>query len=156
MRALELKMSPSSLPVMALLIVVGGMAEPAVTSRQSEEKKIQLRCTERATQQYGLKAVKIGGDIEPPEKLVDAQPEFPELPPATVVSGGIWIGEVLVGEDGLVVDAWADREFVIKPPFPEFTEAVLQAIKKWEYEPVVLNSEPTPFCMVVTVHVTLS
>ena len=65
---------------------------------------------------------------------------------------GIWIGEALVSADGSVHDAWALREPRVEPLVPGFGEAILKAIKKWEYEVVVVDGEEVPFCMMVTVN----
>jgi len=63
----------------------------------------------------------------------------------------MWIGEVLLGTDGKVSHVWAIREVQFKPPFPEFNQAIADAVHRWEYEPLVPKSGGTPVCITVTV-----
>jgi outer membrane biosynthesis protein TonB len=145
---------------LTLFLVVGSMLETVTLMPQRTEDKLPLRCSEESRKRFKMEAVRIGGDIKPPQKpvkppkkLADAQPEFPKLPPRTTISSGIWIGEALIAADGSVADAWSVREPRLTPPFPEFNEAILKAIRKWEYEPVTVEGERMPFCMVITVNI---
>ena len=56
----------------------------------------------------------------------------------------------------MVVDAWAIRELSFTPPFPEYNDAILKMIRKREYEPLLLERQRTPFCIVVTVNINVS
>jgi hypothetical protein len=132
------------------VLAVVAATDALIAAPQRNPEIPPLRCAEESRKRLDSEAVSITGDIEPPKKLVDASPDYPEPPPGTIFSG-IWIGEALVGSDGLVVDAWALREPKIDPPFPQFNDAILEAIKKWEYEPVTVGDERVPVCMVVTV-----
>jgi hypothetical protein len=82
--------------------------------------------------------------------------QFPDFVSRRKVKVTAWVGEALVGTDGLVVDAWAIRELSFTPPFPEYNEAILEMIRKWEYEPLLVNGQRAPFCLVVTVNVNVS
>lgn len=85
-----------------------------------------------------------------PKKIRDVEPTYPELPPGTLGSGG-WIGEVLLAADGTVSRVWTVRDVRFTPPFPAFNQAIVDAIRRWEYEPFVVNSIARPVCMTVTV-----
>jgi hypothetical protein len=139
--------------MLSLFWILGSALKTAPSSPQKSESKTQLRCAAESKKQFQRGAVRIGGDIKPPKKLVDAQLRFPELPPGTRISSGFWLGEALVAADGSIAAAWAVREPRLDPPFPDFNEAILEAIKKWEYEPVIVAGEKTPFCIVVSVNI---
>jgi len=115
-----------------------GATEMRVASFQKAEDRVERRCPEESVKRFGVEAAVIGGDVKPPKKLVDSQPELPDLPPGTTASG-IWIGEILVGTDGLVADAWAMSEPKLDPPSAKLTPGILDALRKWEYEPLKLG-----------------
>jgi hypothetical protein len=130
--------------------------ESVSVAPQEAEGTLEFRCLEESKKQLKREAVKIGGEIKAPKKLVDAGMEFPEFGSKRRVKVTTWVGEALVGTDGLVVDAWAIRELSFTPPFPEYNDAILKMIRKWEYEPLLVERQRTPFCIVVTVNINVS
>lgn len=88
----------------------------------------------------------------PPKKLHDVRPAFPQIPLSTT-GNRKWIGEVLLGTDGKVSHTWTIRPIRFPTRSPEFNRAVLTAVQQWEFEPFVLNSKPTPLCMLISVEV---
>jgi hypothetical protein len=141
---------------MSLVLILGSAAATAAVTVHEERTKVQALCSDQSRKRFELEAVRIGGDMKPPKKLkVDNDWELPELPPGTMASG-IYIGEILISPDGSVADTWAAREIKLDPPFPEFNEAIRSTIKKWKYEPVVVDGEKMPVCMSVTLNVDFS
>jgi outer membrane biosynthesis protein TonB len=67
----------------------------------------------------------------------------------------MWIGEVLLSTDGKVARVWTVREVEFTPPFPAFNQAIVDALKKWEFTPVVVKGEAIPLCTTVTVNINL-
>jgi len=86
------------------------------------------------------------------KKLRDVKPAYPELPEGTQGSG-VWVGEVLVAANGKVARIWPLREVQFSPPFPRFNQAIVSAIDQWEFEPALVNGEPTPVCVTTTVNI---
>ena len=111
-------------------------------------------CEREAESVLGQKPVRVGGSIAAPKKVRDVSPKFPELPPGTTV-GGIWLGEVLVDTSGKVSRVWPIREIRVKPPLPAYNSAVTDAIRQWEFEPLLVQGKPVPGCMTVTVNIIL-
>jgi len=109
-------------------------------------------CEGEAEKLLGQKPVRISGSIRPPKRVRDASPDFRELPPGTTVSG-MWIGEALVDNSGQVTRVWPVREVVLRPASPAFNNAIVDAIRRWEYEPLLVDSKPSPFCMTVSVNI---
>jgi len=94
--------------------------------------------------------VRIRGSVRAPKKIRDVRPNYPEAPAGTVGSG-IWIGEALINNSGKVVGVWPLREVEFTPPFPSFNSAITDAIRQWEFEPLLVQGKPAPVCMTVTV-----
>ena len=111
-----------------------------------------------AQQQCGAAAERRFGRIALPpgerglKRLKYVPPAFPPSSKKHPGTGG-WRGVVLVGPDGKVKALWSFAEPEFTPPWPEGMAAINDAIKKWEYVPVLLNGEPQPVCFTVTVEI---
>ena len=92
--------------------------------------------------------LRVGGDVKPPSKLVDAKPVYPELAKAARVQGVV-ICEILVGTDGKVEDVRVLRSI------PLLDQAALDAVRQWEFQPTLQNGNPIPVVFVVTVNFVL-
>jgi periplasmic protein TonB len=92
--------------------------------------------------------IHVGGRISPPMKLVHVNPIYPPIPLAARKEGLV-ILEALIGEDGTVREVHALR------PAPLFEEAAIVAVRQWRFSPTLLNGEPVPIVMTVTVSFTL-
>ena len=60
------------------------------------------------------------------------------------VSGTV-ILEATVNEAGAVTDVHVLRSILL------LDQAAIKAVKQWRYQPLVLNGQPVPFILVVTV-----
>ena len=109
-------------------------------------------CEREAEKLVGQKAVRIGGSVRAPKKLRHVPPKYPEQPSGTVGSG-VWLGEVLINNTGKVAHVWPIREVKFVPPFPAFNNALTDATRQWEFEPLLVQGKPTAFCMTVTVSI---
>jgi len=92
--------------------------------------------------------VHVGGRIEAPTKLVHANPIYPPIPLAARKEGLV-ILEALIAEDGTVRDVKVLRRA------PLFEESAIAAVRQWRFSPTLLNGEPVPIVMTVTVGFTL-
>jgi protein TonB len=88
--------------------------------------------------------VDVGGHIKPPARTKHVMPVYPEIARANRVEGVV-ILEAIIGADGRV-----DAARVLRSK-PLLDEAALAAVKAWEYTPTLLNGNPTPVIMIVTV-----
>jgi Gram-negative bacterial TonB protein C-terminal len=100
----------------------------------------------------GVKPIRPGKTVRAPKKIRNVNPRYPELPHGTRGSG-MWAGEVLLDTKGNVSRVWAIREVHLTPLFPSFNEATVDAIRQWQFEPLVVNAKPMPVCMTVTVNI---
>ncbi len=92
--------------------------------------------------------VRVGGEIKPPRKTKDVAPVYPQDAMQAHVEGVIII-EAIIDTEGKVGDAKVLRSI------PILDQAALDAVRKWEYEPTVLNGQPVPVIMTVTVSFSL-
>ena len=53
---------------------------------------------------------------------------------------------MLIDPRGKVLEVFVRREPKFTPPFPAFTNAIIAAMRQWEYEPSTV-----PVCMAVTI-----
>ena len=82
--------------------------------------------------------VRIGGQITAPALLKRVEPEYPEIA-ATAQLTGMVILEATVGSDGCV-----NSVRVLRSRHPFLDRAATDALKQWQYSPLVLNGIPTP------------
>jgi len=93
-------------------------------------------------------AARVGGTIKPPTKTVDVKPVYPAIAQSARVQGVV-ICEVLIGPDGKVDDAHILRSI------PLLDQAALDAVRQWEFTATLLNGNPVPVIMTVTVNFVL-
>jgi TonB family protein len=89
-------------------------------------------------------AVRVGGNVRPPVKLVDVPPVRPEMA-ERANTRGIVILEVIIDVDGAVKEARVLRSV------PIFDTAALEAVRQWRYEPTMIDGRPVPVIMTVSV-----
>ncbi len=88
--------------------------------------------------------VRVGGQVQAPERISYVPPVYPEIAKAARVSG-IVIAEAVVAPDGTVSEARIIRSIAL------LDEAALTAVRQWRYTPTSLNGRPVPVIMTVTV-----
>jgi protein TonB len=95
------------------------------------------------------KPVRIGGAVKQP-KLVNRLP--PAYPPVAVSARvqGVVVLEAVVGPDGHVQDVRVLRSI------PLLDQAAMDAVRRWEYEPLLVQGQAVPFVLTVTVAFTLA
>jgi protein TonB len=108
-------------------------------------------CIASATLSAQDRVIRVGGNVQPPRKLVDVAPVYPPDAREEGVSGVV-ILEVVVGTDGRV------REDVetLRSPDDRLTRAATEAVRQWEYEVTQLNGEPVAVRFTVTINFTVN
>ncbi|MGH7463439.1 MAG: energy transducer TonB, partial [Longimicrobiales bacterium] len=92
--------------------------------------------------------VRVGGNIKQPQKIKDVRPIYPPIAQSARVQG-IVIIEAVIGPDGAVRDAKVLRSI------PLLDQSALDAVRQWVFTPTLLNGQPVPVIMTVTVQFTL-
>jgi TonB family protein len=96
----------------------------------------------------GRPPLRIGDDMRPPRKLHDVPPVYPPDAIAARITGTIVI-EATIGTTGAVEDAR------VVSGVPMLDDPALDAVRQWRYTPTLLNGEPVPVIMTVTVKFSL-
>ena len=86
----------------------------------------------------------VGGDIRPPQKIASAPPSYPALAKAAGVEGTV-ILEATISEDGTVTNVRVLRSIQL------LDGAAMDAVRQWRFTPTLLNGQPVPVVMTVTV-----
>jgi TonB family protein len=89
---------------------------------------------------------RVGGSITPP-----ARADVPHFPPEAVAAGikGAVVAEVIIDTSGNVTDA------SIIQSIPLLDEEALRTVRNWHYAPTMVNGQPVPVRMDVTVNFSL-
>ena len=93
-------------------------------------------------------ALRVGGTIRPPTKIKTVNPVYPIEAKMAGIQGVV-ILEARIEGDGTVSQAHVLRSI------PMLDEAAVDAVRQWEFTPTLLNGNPVPIIMTVTVNFTL-
>lgn len=93
-------------------------------------------------------AVRAVGDVKPPQLVKQVDPIYPEAARKARVEGTV-IVEAKTDEQGNVVDARILRSI------PVLDQAAIDAVKRWKYEPLIIDGKPRKVIFTVTVRFTL-
>ena len=92
---------------------------------------------------------RVGGDIRAPALRHRVEPVYPPIAVANRMTGTV-ILEATVDEQGNVIDVKVLR------PILFLDDAAVKAVRQWRYEPLVLNGQPWPFTLTVTLTFSLT
>jgi hypothetical protein len=148
----ELDVSRIAREIGACVIGVGLLIAIARPVAQESSIRKPGICARENPKVVGMRPLRTGNGVLTPTKVRAVKPNYPELPKGTVGTGA-WVGEVLLSAEGKVSRIWPIHEVQFTPPFPLFNQAIVDAIRQWEYEPTVIKSEATPVCLTVTVSI---
>ncbi len=82
--------------------------------------------------------------MQAPALIHRVEPNYPGVAISGKVSGTV-ILEATVNEAGAVTHVQVLRSILL------LDQAAIKAVKQWRYQPLVLNGQPVPFILVVTV-----
>jgi TonB family protein len=85
-----------------------------------------------------------GGILRPATKVKHVSPVYPAAAREAKITGVVVI-ELRIGADGRVLDAHVQRSI------PELDQAALDAVKQWEYVPLLVDDVPSPFTITTTI-----
>ena len=92
--------------------------------------------------------VRAGELVQPPQKIADARPRYPEIARAAHVQGTVML-EAVLDTNGRV-----SQVRVVKS-VPLLDQAALDAVRQWQYTPSTLHGVPVEVLMTITVTFTL-
>ena len=86
---------------------------------------------------------RVGGDIQAPALVHRVEPDYPAVAVAGKITGTV-ILEATVDQTGTVTDVDVLRSIKV------LDQAAIKAVSQWRYQPLILNGQPVPFILVVT------
>jgi len=89
--------------------------------------------------------VRVGGIIRAPQKVHDVAPRYPVVAQQSRVQGFV-ILEAVISEDGAVQSLRVLRSQSL------LDAAAVEAVRQWRFTPTLLNGQPVPVVMTVTVN----
>lgn len=92
---------------------------------------------------------RVGGHVQAPKQILQVQPIYPILAKAVKVQGPVVIDSVIDTHGNIT-------EMKLVSGNPLLVTAAFDAVRQWKYQPTLLNGEPVPVEMQVTVHFTLA
>ena len=124
--------------------------EADIAEAMAEIDRLVANCTSRgsAPTVSPSGAIRVGGGVRAPRKLVDVRPIYP-MAQADEGVQGIVILEGRVNEDGEVDDVK-----ILRDPNAGLSQAAVDAVSQWLFTPTLLNGCPVPVVMTVTVSFT--
>lgn len=93
--------------------------------------------------------MRVGGDIQQPERIQYVQPEYPELARRARLEGPV-ILEATIDRQGNVINVTVLRGLGLG-----LDDAAMEAVKQWKYTPTYYNGRPVEILLTVTVQFTL-
>jgi protein TonB len=88
--------------------------------------------------------MRVGGDIRPPSKIKHVPPVYPALAQSVKREGTV-ILEAIINEKGEVSQLRVLRSIDL------LDNAAMDAVRQWRFTPTLLNGQPVPVVMTVTV-----
>jgi protein TonB len=92
--------------------------------------------------------LRVTGDMKLPTRIKTVRPYYTPLALAARVEGPVAL-EVRIEPDGKVSNARVVRSI------PLLDQAALDVVRQWEFEPTLLNSNPIPVLLTVSINYTL-
>ena len=93
-------------------------------------------------------ALRVGGNIRPPTKIRNVNPEYPAVAKAAGVQG------VVILETRIEPDGTVSRVQVLRS-IPLLDQAAIDAVLQWQFTPTLLNGQAVAVMMTTTVNFTL-
>ena len=120
-------------------------ADAVAARERAEALAAKEKADAEAREALRASARRVGGRIRAPVKIKDVAPIYPAIARSARASGSVEI-EATIGTDGRIVDARVVRSV------PLLDQAALDAVRRWEYSPSLLNGRPVPVTITVTVN----
>ena len=93
--------------------------------------------------------LRVGGQVSAAKLVYQPKPEYPPLAKMARIQGTVQL-EASIGKDGAIQD--------LKVPggHPLLVKAALEAVRRWRYQPTMLNGEPVDVLTEINVSFTLA
>jgi protein TonB len=93
--------------------------------------------------------LRIGGNLMAPKLIIAPDPSYPPLAKQARIQGDVHI-DAVIDVNGNVV------EMQLVKGHPMLVNAAMDALRKWKYQPTILNGEPVPVQLIVVIKFRMS
>jgi protein TonB len=93
--------------------------------------------------------IRVGGIVSAARLIYQPKPEYPEFAKMTRTEGVVEF-EAVIGKDGTI------EELKVLRGHPLLVKAALDAVRRWRYQPTLLNGEPIEVVTEITVNFKLA
>jgi protein TonB len=93
--------------------------------------------------------IRVGGIVSAARLIYQPKPEYPEIAKMTRTEGTVEF-EAVIGKDGTI------EELKVLRGHPLLVKAALDAVRRWRYQPTLLNGEPIEVLTEITVNFKLA
>jgi TonB family protein len=97
----------------------------------------------------GTERITVGGNVQQAKLVRQPRPEYPPLAKQARISGVVRL-QVVIAEDGSV------KDIALMSGHPLLVPPSMEAVRRWRYEPTLLNGKPVEVLTQVDVNFTLS
>ncbi len=104
-------------------------------SAQTQDSARTSQPTDQEAPQPRVKRLKMGGQVMTKQLKHKVNPAYPKEAQDQRIQGTVRL-HIIVGKDGKVMQAET------MSGHPVLAQAALDAVRKWEYKPILLNGEP--------------
>ena len=94
---------------------------------------------------FAVGAARIGGVIKPPTKVRHVSPQYPQEAQTAGIQG------VVIMEARIEADGTVSRTRVLRS-IPQLDDAAEEAVSQWQFTPTLIDGQPSPVIMTVTVN----
>ena len=109
-------------------------------------------CAAASCQRFGRRPAELGKSVKPPTRIRYVAFGYPPIPTGTI-GRGTWVGEALICPHGHVHKVVVVRDLEFTPPFPAYSKAIADSILEWRYAPTLVDGEPVPVCVTISVNI---
>ncbi len=93
--------------------------------------------------------VRVGGQMQQARLVSQPKPVYPPLARVARIQGTVRL-EAIISKDGTI------ESLKVTSGHPWLTQAALEAVRQWRYQPTILNGEPVEVSTTIEVNFTLS
>jgi TonB family protein len=126
-------------PPLNVLLQPGSMTESVEVTAKAEPG------TRSATPSGPPHRIRVGGLVQAGKLIEQKKPEYPEKARVRGTEGAVLL-EAVISMEGIPLN-WK----VLSSPDPDLSEAAIEAVRQWRYEPTLLNGEPIEVVTTISV-----
>ncbi len=128
-----------ALPSLNVVLQAGSMTESVEVTAKAEPG------TRSAPPNAAPHRIRVGGLVQAGKLIEQKKPDYPESARMRGIEGAVLL-EAVISMEGIPLN-WK----VLSSPDPDLSQAAIDAVRQWRYEPTLLNGEPIEVVTTISV-----